>query len=96
MAWEAGFRMGYYGAVSAYIEAGIDLTELLLQQDRNECCVISDRTEDDSIDGYIGVGAGVQMDPISIEAFVRLRQIDGRYWQSESHAFGGMAIAVRF
>jgi hypothetical protein len=96
LAWEAGFRMGYYGAVFAYIEAGVDLSELILAQERNNCCVISDEQQEDSVDGYIGVGAGVQIDVIRIEAFARLRQIDSRYWRSSEHNYYGVQLSVQF
>lgn len=96
LAWEAGFRMGYYGTISAYIEAGVDLSELILEQERNDCCDLSDDPQEDSVDGYIGVGTGLQLDVISIEVFARLRQIDSRYWQSAEYAYYGVQLSVQF
>jgi hypothetical protein len=96
LAWQAGFRMGYYGAIFAYIEAGVDLSELILEQERNDCCEYSDDPMEDSVDGYIGVGTGLQLDVISIEVFARLRQIDSRYWHSAEHSYYGVQLSVQF
>jgi hypothetical protein len=82
LAWEAGFRMGYYGAVIAYIEAGVDLTEWVLKTQRNDCCESFNYNDQDQVDGYVGVGAGLQIQALTINACARLRQIDTRYWQS--------------
>jgi hypothetical protein len=96
LAWEAGFRMGYYGVVIAYIEAGIDLTELLLKTDKNDCCGSFNDNNQDQVDGYVGVGAGLQIQALTIDAFARLRQIDTRYWQSAQQSYYGIQLSVSF
>ncbi|MFT6898784.1 MAG: hypothetical protein ACJA13_003211 [Paraglaciecola sp.] len=98
LAWEAGFRMGYYGAVIAYIEAGIDLTEWILKTDKNDCCGSFNDNDNnqDYIDGYVGVGAGLQIQALTIDAFARLRQIDTRYWQSAQQTYYGIQLSVSF
>lgn len=98
LAWEAGFRMGYYGAVIAYIEAGIDLTELVLNTQRGDCCGSFNDNDNyhDQVDGYVGIGAGLQIQALTIDAFVRLRQIDTRYWQSAEQSYYGIQLSVSF
>ncbi|MFQ3196703.1 MAG: hypothetical protein ACI8R9_001926 [Paraglaciecola sp.] len=98
LAWEAGFRMGYYGVVIAYIEAGIDLTEWALKTQRNDCCESFNDNDNnqDQVDGYIGVGAVLQIQALTINAFARLRQIDTRYWQSAQQSYYGIQLSVSF
>ncbi|KXJ56852.1 MAG: hypothetical protein AXW17_03600 [Colwellia sp. Phe_37] len=110
-AWEAGLKLGYFSDVFAYAEVGFDLGELALN-DRNEDdeyriyssdqkndFVVSNRRrydEANNIDGYVGIGAGVKFDHLQIEAFTRLRQIDGEYWKAENQAFTGAKLSVVF
>tara|TARA_R110000737_G_C14514521_1_gene474248 strand:- start:209 stop:832 length:624 start_codon:yes stop_codon:yes gene_type:complete len=111
LAWEAGFKLGYFSDVFAYAEFGFDLGELALQ-DRNEDddyrrysgdedndFIVSNRSrydESNNIDGYVGIGAGIKFEHLQIEAFTRLRQIDGEYWKAENQAFTGAKLSVVF
>ena len=49
-----------------------------------------------NIDGYVGVGAGIKFEHVQIEAFTRLRQIDGEYWKAENQAFAGVKLSLVF
>ena len=49
-----------------------------------------------NISGIVGIGAGVKFDHLQIEAFTRLRQIDGEYWKAENQAFTGAKLSVVF
>lgn len=111
LAWEAGVKLGYFSDVFAYAEVGFDLGELALQ-DRNEDddyhiysgdedsdFIISNRRrydEANNIDSYLGVGVGVKFEHIQLEAFTRLRQIDGEYWKADNQAFSGAKLSVVF
>jgi hypothetical protein len=95
LAWEGGMKLGYFSDLFIYIEAGIDLSELALDDRRNDCCEEYER-RNNSIDGYAGVGAGVTLGHLRLELFSRLRQIDGANWTSESHVFYGAQLSVAF
>tara|TARA_R110000737_G_scaffold1951_4_gene5686 strand:+ start:3382 stop:4005 length:624 start_codon:yes stop_codon:yes gene_type:complete len=110
LAWEAGLKLGYFSDVFAYAEVGFDLGELALQ-DRNEDdeyhlysdddsdFIISNRRrydEANNIDGYVGVGVGVKFEHVQLEAFTRLRQVDGEYWRADNQAFSGAKLSVVF
>jgi len=111
LAWEAGLKVGYFSDVFAYAEVGFDLAELVLQDrdeddnyriysgdDDNDFVVSNRRRYDDAnnIDGYVGVGAGIKFEHVQIEAFTRLRQIDGEYWKADNQAFAGAKLSLVF
>jgi len=111
LAWEAGVKLGYFSDVFAYAEVGFDLGELALQDrdeddelgiyygdDDNDFVEVNRRRYDgaNNIDGYVGVGAGFKFDHLQIEAFTRLRQIDGEYWKADNQAFTGAKLSVVF
>ena len=95
LAWEVGGKIGYFSDFFIYIEAGIDLTELAFSDERDDCC--EDFSNDNNnIDGYAGLGAGVDLGEFRIEVFSRVRQIDTRNWTSESHVFYGAQMSLLF
>ena len=110
LAWEAGLKLGYFSDIFAYAEVGFDIGELVLQDrnedddyrtyhgDDNDFVATNRRRYDDAnnIDGYVGVGAGIKFEHIQIEAFTRLRQIDGEYWKADNQAFTGAKLSVVF
>lgn len=111
LAWEAGFKFGYFSDIFAYAEVGFDLGELAFQDrdenhhyrvfyndDDNDYVVANRSHHDDSndIDGYIGVGAGFKIEHLQIEAFTRYRQIDGEHWKADSQAYTGAKLSVVF
>lgn len=111
IAWEAGLKLGYFSDVFAYAEVGFDLGELAFQDrdeddhyhvyygdEDNDFISANRKRYDDSndIDGYVGVGAGFKFDHLQIEAFARLRQVDGEYWKADSQAYTGAKLSVVF
>lgn len=111
LAWEAGLKLGYFSDIFAYAEVGFDIGELVLQDrngddeyrtyhgdEDNDFVATNRRRYDDAnnIDGYVGVGAGIKFEHIQIEAFTRLRQIDGEYWKADNQAFTGAKLSVVF
>lgn len=111
LAWEAGLKLGYFSDIFAYAEVGFDLGELAFQDrdedhhyrvyfsdDDSDFIVANRRHTDDSnnVDGYIGVGAGFKFEHLQIEAFTRLRQVDGEYWKADNQAYTGAKLSVVF
>ncbi|MFT4937755.1 MAG: hypothetical protein ACI88A_000773 [Paraglaciecola sp.] len=95
LAWEVGGKLGYFSDFFIYIEAGIDLTELAFSQERDDCC--RDLSNDNNnIDGYAGLGAGLDLGKLRLEVFSRVRQIDTRSWTSKSHVFYGAQLSLLF
>jgi hypothetical protein len=95
IAWEVGIKLGYFSDFFIYVEAGLDLTELAFSDERDDCCRdVSER--DNNIDGYAGLGAGFDLGALRVEIFTRARQIDGRYWRSESAIFYGAQLSLVF
>ena len=101
VAWEASVKMGYFSTISFYIEGGVDLSELLfhdLRYDHEEehYCYDDEYCYEDYLDAFFGIGAGLQAGTFGIEAFVRARQIDSKYWEANSEIFSGIQISVNF
>jgi hypothetical protein len=92
-----GVRFGYYNKAFVYVEAGIDVLELVFKdwQDDDDYHV-SDRDSGDGIDGYAALGAGLEVENIHIEVFVKARKIDGDYWQSKHQGFYGAQLSILF
>lgn len=96
MAWEGGVKLGYFSTVFVYVEAGIDLAELFVNdRDDDDCCRFFDKQDNDP-DGYAGLGLGVQLQHLRVEAFARARQIDSYYWRNESQAYYGFQLSLGF
>jgi hypothetical protein len=75
---DTGVRLGVYGKAFVYIEAGFDAFELFLDETRDDDNFYDSR-ENNRIDGYAGLGAGINVKNVRIEGFVKARQIDGDY-----------------
>ncbi len=95
-AWQGSAKFGLFSNFSAYVELGLDLTELLFHDLRYD---VHDEYYDDyhdDIDSFVGVGAGVKAGPLKFEAFSRLREIDSQYWEAESEVFTGAQLSIIF
>ena len=93
-AWQGAARFGLFSNLSIYAELGVDLTELLfhdLRYDYHDGYYDEFR---DDIDAFVGVGAGLKVGPLKIEAFSRLREIDSRYWEAEAEVFTGIQASI--
>ncbi|MGX5174772.1 hypothetical protein ACUR5C_12190 [Aliikangiella sp. IMCC44653] len=107
LAWEGSIRFGHFSKISLFVEAGLDLTELIFHDYRNShynYCY-SDSFYDDgvfcdsdyeNIDGYLGVGAGIRLNKLKIEAISRIREIDSHHFESQSEVFSGIQISISF
>jgi len=108
LAWQGSVKFGYFSDVFIYGEVGIDLGELLFHDLRyDHDGYHSDYYYDldtnsgsyeyeDNIDAFFGIGAGLNSGPLRLEAFVRLREIDGKYWEARSENFSGLQISINF
>jgi hypothetical protein len=96
VAWEASARIGYFSNLSIYGEVGIDLTELLFHDLRYDHHDDYYNEYHDDIDAYVGIGAGIKLGALRIEAFSRLREIDSRYWEARSSHFTGVQFSLNF
>jgi hypothetical protein len=97
LALDTGVRLGFYGQTFIYIEAGFDVFELVWQDIRDEEYEIFDDTEQtNTIDGYAGLGAGINTKHIRVEAFVKARKIDTEVWESDKYLFYGLQLSLVF
>ena len=92
---DTGVRLGIYGKAFIYIEAGFDTLELFYEDARDDDNFY-DSTENNSIDGYAGLGAGFKAYNVQIEGFVKARQIDGDTWDSDKQIFYGLQLSLSF
>ncbi|WP_232787912.1 hypothetical protein [Paraglaciecola sp. MB-3u-78] len=92
---DTGVRLGVYGKAFIYIEAGFDTLELFLDDVRDDDNFY-DPQENNQIDGYAGLGAGINAENVRIEGFVKARQIDGDYWDSDKQIFYGLQFSLFF
>ena len=92
---DAGVRLGIYGKVFVYIEAGFDAFEAFLDNDRDDDHFY-DSKENNAIDGYAGLGVGINAKNVRIEGFVKARQLDGDNWDSDKHIFYGLQFSLSF
>ena len=97
-AWEGSIRYGYFSDAFVYAEVGIDLTELLFKDIRNDNNFFRQESDNNSeqIDAFIGIGAGINIGKVKLEGFTRLREIDSPYWQADSNLFTGVQFSIRF
>ncbi len=103
LTWDTGVKFGYFSDVSIYGEVGFDLFEVMFK-DRREYDEFDEGYQeyehvhdtDNEIDGYIGLGVGVDLKPIKIEFFSRIRQIDSDSWESKEHLYSGFQFAIAF
>jgi hypothetical protein len=96
MAWEVGVKFGYFSNISVYVEAGIDLSESLLNDNRNDDCCYDYYDQHNSPDGYAGAGIGFQLNRARIEFSARARKIDSELWQSAAYVFYGAQLTIEF
>ena len=92
---DTGVRLGIYGKTFIYIEAGFDTFEMFLDEARDEDD-FNDSRENNGVDGYAGLGAGINAKHVRIEAFVKARQIDGDTWDSDKQVFYGLQLSLFF
>ena len=96
IAWEGGIKLGLFSNLSLYVEAGIDLSEILFHDLRYDEHDYYFSEYHDDFDAYIGVGAGIQAGPLRVTAFSRKREIDSKYWEAESEVFSGVQFSISF
>ncbi|WP_024609925.1 hypothetical protein [Pseudoalteromonas sp. TB64] len=93
--WDNGMKLGYFNDFFIYAELGLDLFELAFKNDRGDNTYQIEKSNND-IDGYAGIGMGYHLKPFKIEAFTRVRQIDGYYWEAEEHIYSGVQLSLTF
>jgi hypothetical protein len=93
---DLGVRLGYYDKFYVYIEGGIDLLEILFQDFRDDDDFYADNNSDNTPDGYAALGAGLDAGTFKVEGFVKARNIDSEYWDSEHHIFYGVQFSLSF
>lgn len=79
---DSGIKFGYFSDFFVYGEVGLDLIEFVFYDDWKDYDY-SDCYDDDynNIDGYVGVGMGVDLKLFRIEIYVRVWEIDSCYWE---------------
>lgn len=92
---DTGVRLGIYSKFFVYIEAGFDAFEIILDNTRDED-YFYDSQDNNDIDGYAGLGAGIDAKKFRIEGFVKARQIDGETWESDKQIFYGVQFSLFF
>ena len=99
-AWQGSVKFGLFSKVSLYLEAGVDLTELIFHDFRyDDHDYYDDHNNEhyeDDIDVFVGVGAGIELGRLKLEGFTRLREIDSKYWEAESEVFTGIQFSINF
>ncbi len=101
IAWEVGMKLGYFSKLSLYGEVGFDLAETIFQDRENDNEFHGHQIDNgydnqNDIDGYIGIGAGMNFGNVQINAYSRLRQIDGKNWKAKKQNFTGIILAFSF
>ncbi|WP_091989267.1 hypothetical protein [Pseudoalteromonas denitrificans] len=98
---DTGLKFGYFSDISIYGEVGIDLFDTFLngevfdsEKDDDEYDYHNTKSHDSDVDGYIGVGIGIDLKPIKVEAFTRIRQIDSHAWEAKEHIFSGIQVSI--
>ena len=92
---DTGVRLGIYQTVFVYIEAGFDAFEIILDGAKDDDHFY-DPLENNRVDGYAGLGAGINTNNVRIEGFVKARQIDGDTWDSDKQIFYGVQLSLFF
>ena len=92
---DTGVRLGLYGMFFAYIEAGFDVSEIILKDARDEDDFY-DVQENNAVDGYAGLGVGIIANNVRVEGFLKARQIDGDTWDNDKKIFYGLQISLFF
>ena len=92
---DIGVRLGYYDRLYVYVEAGIDLFEVLFQSYRDENDFDYDSNQN-SPDGYAALGLGLDTGKVRIGGFIKARKLDSDYWDSEHNVFYGLQFSLSF
>ena len=53
-----------------------------------------DSRENNLIDGYVGLGVGINAKNVRIEGSVKARRIDGDNWNSDKKIFYGLQLSL--
>ena len=95
VAWDVILKFGYFSNLSIYVEGGFDLGEAIVEDVSGSD---EDWEDDDfnSVDGFLGVGAGLILDNIGINLYARYRHLNGPYLDDTSDWFSGMEFSVYF
>ncbi|NVJ50615.1 MAG: hypothetical protein HWE13_13620 [Gammaproteobacteria bacterium] len=94
-AWEGFARMGLFSDLQIYVEAGIDLGEMIVHDDRHHDYYYYD-DDHNEIDFYMGAGIGISTQNIDVRAFSRYRYIDGIYLTDNKDWFSGVEVSIHF
>ena len=92
---DTAVRLGIYNQVFIYIEAGVDVFEMFLNENRDDDN-FDDSKENNDIDGYAGLGAGFNAKNMRVEGVVKARQIDGDTWDIDKQIFYGLQFSLFF
>ncbi len=95
VSWEASAKFGYFSTISFYVEGGFDILEAIAEDYRDDDFGRYDDEEND-LDSFVGMGLGFRAGALSIETFVRLREIDSDTWEAESETFSGLQLSFNF
>jgi hypothetical protein len=92
---DTGVRLGVYDKFFVYIEAGFDAFEIIVDDSKDDDHFY-DSLENNRVDGYAGLGAGINTNNMRVEGFVKARQIDGDTWDSDKQIFYGVQLSLYF
>lgn len=97
---EAGFDLGEFifddrnETVEEYIYSGYD--DFGHYYEEVETYYVDYDNDDNKIDAYVGIGAGIHLGNLTLEAFSRVRQIDGDYWAAPNTTYSGIQVSYTF
>ncbi|WP_144392547.1 hypothetical protein [Pleionea sediminis] len=94
-AWEGFGRIGFFSDVSLYLEAGIDIGEMLWLDDDHHHDHYYDEHHND-VDNFIGAGFGLSQDHFDLRVFSRYRYIDGYNLHDNQDVFTGVEFSLHF
>ena len=97
--WDVSAKFGYFSRTSFYIEAGFDMAETLaigLRSNDNGSCFDEQFCDNDNVDSFLGLGAGVELGELQLDGFFRYRNIDSPAWESKIDTFTGIQISIKF
>ena len=95
LSWEASAKFGFFSTISFYVEGGFDILEAIAADIRDDDFE-RDYDDENDLDSFIGMGLGFRSGALSIEGFVRLREIDNEYWEAEAETFSGLQVSFNF
>lgn len=95
-AWEGNVRIGLFSEISLYLEAGIDIGELLVVDDRHDHYHHHYDDHHNEVDNYLGAGFGISQRHVDIRVFSRYRFIDGIELHDNQDVFTGVEVSLHF